>query len=161
MKPRRVLMVCLGNICRSPVAQGLMEAELTAQLGPEHGWMVDSAGTVATHAGEGPDPRSQSSVRRLGIDISNQRSRPITAADFAEFDHILVMDRSNYADVLLRAPQDAQSKISLVLESTYPGEGRAVPDPYYGGAQEFEHVLNLIEEASEGLMKFMLQKLQP
>jgi len=149
MKPRRVLMVCLGNICRSPVAQGLMEAELTAQLGPEHGWMVDSAGTVATHACEGPDPRSQSSVRRLGIDISTQRSRPITAADFAEFDHILVMDRSNYADVLLRAPQDAQSKISLVLESTYPGEGRAVPDPYYGGEHGFEQVVQLLRAACQ------------
>lgn len=147
MEPRRVLMVCLGNICRSPVAQGIMEDCLQTHFGPQHAWTVDSAGTVATHQGEAPDPRSQASVRKRGIDISGQRSRPLLSSDFEAFDHILVMDRSNYADVLLRAPEHAKSKISLVLESAYPGEGREVPDPYYGGDHGFEHVAELLREA--------------
>ncbi|MEY4968716.1 MAG: hypothetical protein RLZZ261_487 [Bacteroidota bacterium] len=147
MEPRRVLMVCLGNICRSPVAQGVLEDELRAHFGPDHGWTVDSAGTIATHQGEAPDPRSQASVRRQGIDISGQRSRPLQPSDFESFDHILAMDRSNLADVLLRAPEHAKSKVALVLESAYPGEGREVPDPYYGGENGFLQVVELLRTA--------------
>ncbi|MFZ9731783.1 MAG: low molecular weight protein-tyrosine-phosphatase [Schleiferiaceae bacterium] len=149
MKPRRVLMVCLGNICRSPVAQGIFEAELHQRFGSQHGWTVDSAGTVATHQGEAPDPRSQASARRVGVDISGQQSRPLRNSDFDEFDHILVMDRSNYADVLLRAPEVAKSKVSMILEASFPGEGREVPDPYWGGDQGFEQVVQLLQHASQ------------
>ena len=93
MRSRRVLMVCLGNICRSPVAQACMESELLGRFGPDHGWFVDSAGTSAQHQGEHPDLRSQASARKHGLEISHQCSRPIEFSDFERFDHILVMDR--------------------------------------------------------------------
>ena len=153
MEPRRVLMVCLGNICRSPVAQGFMEAELLEQFGPNHGWIVDSAGTSSAHQGEAPDARSQASVRRWGHSISHQTSRPLVDADFENFDHILVMDRSNLAEVLRRAPSQATGRISMMLEASFPGEGREVPDPYYGGEQGFEQVALLLREASQNWLE--------
>lgn len=153
MKPRRVLMVCLGNICRSPVAQGLMEAELLEQLGPNHGWTVDSAGTSSAHRGEAPDPRSQASVRRWGLSLAHQASRPLVDADFENFDHILVMDRSNLTEVLRRAPSQAAGRVSLMLDASFPGEGREVPDPYYGGEHGFEHVALLLRDACRNWME--------
>lgn len=145
MKPRRVLMVCLGNICRSPVAQGCMEAALTEHYGANHGWLVDSAGTSSLHRGAHPDPRSQASARRHGINIESQCSRPISPEDFAQFDHILVMDTSNLRNVLELSP--GNPKVSLVLDASFPGELREVPDPYYGGDHGFELVVQLLKQA--------------
>ena len=146
--PQRILMVCLGNICRSPVAHGVMEHVLTERLGKDHGLYVDSAGTSGFHQGESPDPRSQASAKQHGIDISHQSSRPFTAQDFDAFDLILVMDRSNRHNVLnLSRSADDDAKVSLMLESSFPGESREVPDPYYGGEHGFENVFQLIEKA--------------
>ena len=144
MKPRRVLMVCLGNICRSPVAQACMESAVLERFGANHGWFVDSAGTSDQHRGERPDPRSMASARRHGLDIASQCSRPIAREDFELFDHILVMDRSNLANVRALSPDP---KVSLVLDASFPGEQREVPDPYFGGEQGFELVVQLLQQA--------------
>ena len=147
--PQRILMVCLGNICRSPVAHGVMEHVLAERLGAHHGIEVDSAGTSAFHQGEAPDPRSQASARQHGIDISHQASRPFSVADFDAFDMILVMDQSNKRNVLDLARDGADvAKVHLMLESSFPGQSREVPDPYYGGEHGFENVYHLIERAS-------------
>lgn len=139
-------MVCLGNICRSPVAQGCMEAELVKRFGPDHGWTVDSAGTSEFHRGEHPDVRSQASARRHGIDISSQCSRPLEMADFERFDHILVMDQSNMRNVK-EMNASGPAEVVLVLDASFAGESREVPDPYYGGEQGFEWVVQLLQQA--------------
>jgi len=146
MRPRRVLMVCLGNICRSPVAQGCMEVELVKRFGPNHGWTVDSAGTSGFHRGEQPDVRSQASARRHGIDISSQCSRPLEMADFERFDHLFVMDQSNMRNVL-EMNASGPAEVALVLDASFAGESREVPDPYYGGEQGFELVVQLLQQA--------------
>lgn len=117
-----ILMVCLGNICRSPLAEGILRTKLTTDF------FVDSAGTGGWHAGQSPDERSIATARNYGIDISNQKARKFTVSDFDTFDHIFVMDQSNYKDVLNLAPDDvAKSKVALIL-----GPSKEVPDPYYG-----------------------------
>jgi protein-tyrosine phosphatase len=121
-----------------------MESELLERFGPNHGWFVDSAGTSAQHQGEHPDLRSQASARKHGLEISHQCSRPIERADFGRFDHILVMDRTNLKNVLALSPEP---KVSLVLEASFPGEQREVPDPYFGGEQGFELVVQLLQQA--------------
>jgi protein-tyrosine phosphatase len=133
----KILMVCLGNICRSPLAEGIMQ-----HLANEEGldWKVDSAGTGRWHIGEGPDRRSVKVARKFGIDISAQVCRVFTSEDFDEFDHILVMDRSNLANVLsLARNNDDQQKVQLLLKDAI------VPDPYYDDAL-FEPVFKLIED---------------
>ncbi len=152
MNPRSVLFVCLGNICRSPVAEGVFKDALEKRVGKESAalWRIDSAGTSSYHAGEAPDPRSQASARIHGVDISKQRSRPFEASDFERFDHILVMDSSNHVNVLKLSSQEAHSqKVSLMLEASFPGQNKPVPDPYYGGEHGFEHVFQLLAQASE------------
>jgi protein-tyrosine phosphatase len=139
-------MVCLGNICRSPVAQACMEHALFERFGEGHHWMVDSAGTSDQHRGAHPDLRSQASALRHGMDISAQCSRPLELADFDRFDHILVMDESNLRNALLLSPSGGD-KVSLALEASFPGEGREVPDPYYGGELGFELVVQLLQQA--------------
>ena len=155
MRSRRVLMVCLGNICRSPVAQACMESELLGRFGPDHGWFVDSAGTSAQHQGEHPDLRSQASARKHSLEISHQCSRPIERLDFERFDHILVMDRSNLKNVLALSPDP---KVSLVLEASFPGEQREVPDPYFGGEQGFELVVQLLQQACRDWLEQWLRE---
>lgn len=130
-------MVCLGNICRSPLAEGIMQ-HLADKEGLD--WTVDSAGTGRWHIGEGPDQRSVRVARKFGIDISGKICRLFTSADFDEFDHILVMDRSNLANVLaLASNTDDQQKVQLLLKDA------VVPDPYYDDAL-FEPVFKLIED---------------
>ena len=152
MSPRSVLFVCLGNICRSPVAEGVFKAALVQRFGASEAaqWKVDSAGTSGYHAGEAPDPRSQASARLHGVDISTQRSRPFSKTDFEAFDHILVMDSSNHVNVLaLTEDPGAHAKVALMLDASFPEQNKPVPDPYYGGEHGFEQVYQLLAQASE------------
>jgi len=152
MSPRSVLFVCLGNICRSPIAEGVFKTALIKRIGSEEAanWTIDSAGTSSYHTGEAPDPRSQASARVHGVDISNQRSRSFETSDFERFDHILVMDSSNHSNVLAMTDNlEAHSKVALMLDASFPGQNKPVPDPFYGGEHGFEHVYQLLAQASE------------
>lgn len=152
----KVLFVCMGNICRSPTAQGVFEALLKNEGLHTH-IDVDSAGTHAYHVGEPPDPRAIRAAARRGIDISAQSARTVTSADFEEFDYVLAMDRNNHALLLAICPQSHQSKLTLLLEYA-PHLGLSeVPDPYYGGSNGFEQVLDLVEAASQGLLTHIRQ----
>ena len=142
----RILMVCLGNICRSPLAEGIMKHK--ARM---HGldWTVDSAGTGYWHAGELPDRRSILVARQHGIDITDQRARQFQPADFDRFDHILVMDVHNYHDVTRLAALPAQrEKVELILNFLHPGEDLSVPDPYYDD-NGFEEVFQMLAAACD------------
>ncbi len=147
---KRVLFVCLGNICRSPSAQGVFEARL-AQRGLQQVYQVDSAGTGGYHAGEPPDRRAQAAARRRGYDISGQRARAVRDGDFHEFDLILAMDRSNLANLLQRAPANCRAQVRLFMTGV-EGWPQEVPDPYFGGEQGFEQVLDMLEAASDVLL---------
>ena len=140
----KVLMVCLGNICRSPLAEGI----LTSKVNPAHVF-VDSAGTAGYHVGHPPDPRSVAVAGEHGLDISNQRCRKFNKSDFDEFDLIYVMDKANYSDILTMASNQFQKdKVSLLLDVTNMGQSE-VPDPYYGGDDGFENVYQMINDACE------------
>lgn len=136
-------MVCLGNICRSPLAEGILQSKL-----PKESFLVDSAGTGGWHAGELPDKRSILTAKNKGIDISDQRARQFKLADFQKFDYIFAMDNSNYKDIIRLAPDEAsKNKVKLILNELYPGENIPVPDPYYGEQNGFEQVYNLLDDA--------------
>lgn len=137
-------MVCLGNICRSPLAEGILKSKIN----PDHVF-IDSAGTAGYHIGEPPDPRSIAVARDHGLDISKQRCRKFHLSDFKEFDLIYTMDKSNYADILslTNNPQES-NKVKLLLDEIEIGIDE-VPDPYYGGADGFEKVYQMIDEACE------------
>lgn len=149
--PARVLFVCMGNICRSPTAEGVLRAKLAAAgLRVE----VDSAGTHGYHVGEPPDPRSQAHAGRRGIDLSAQRARQLQAADFERFDWVLVMDEDNLARAAAICPPARRARLQLFLPHALgPHAPRAVPDPYYGGADGFETVLDLCEQAGDALIQ--------
>jgi protein-tyrosine phosphatase len=146
----RVLFVCLGNICRSPTAEGVMRHLVSSrQLA---GWKLDSAGTADYHIGAAPDPRSQRAARRRGIDIGGLRARQICAADFESFELILAMDRANLAQLRRLRPATASSRLQLLMDYA-PGAGvEEVPDPYYGDEDGFETVLDLCQLAGQGLL---------
>lgn len=145
----RILMVCLGNICRSPLAEGI----LRAKVDPEK-VTVDSAGTGDYHVGEGPDHRSVYVAKKQNLDISTQRGRQFTVSDFDRFDKIYVMDMSNYQDVLSLARNDEdRQKVSLILDEIFPGENVEVPDPYQGGPEGFERVYDMLEQACSVIAK--------
>ena len=144
----KILMVCLGNICRSPLAEGIMRSKLSEDF------IVDSAGTGGWHTGELPDKRSISTAKNRGLDITNQRARQFKKSDFDTFDYIFVMDNSNYKDVLALAPNDvAKSKVKLILNEIFPGENVDVPDPYYGGQDGFENVFDMLDQACEEIAR--------
>lgn len=148
-------MVCLGNICRSPMAEGILEAR-SKDAGLA--WEVDSAGTMHYHAGEPPHQQSQLTAKKNGIDISEQRCRQFTADDIRYFDHIYVMDSDNYAAVQKICGQNWQSaKVSRILDVLYPGEQRNVPDPYYGTEKDFEDVYQLLDRACQKIVDNYLQ----
>ena len=130
-----LLFVCLGNICRSPMAEGAMRAAL-AQAGLD--WPIDSAGTGAWHVGNPPDGRGQMVAMAHGVDISDLRARQVTAADFTHFTHIFAMDHENLRNLASLAPDEATAKLSLLLDWLPGHEGQPVEDPYYGGAEGFE-----------------------
>lgn len=148
----KILFVCMGNICRSPTAAGVFHALLVRE-GLERHVQIDSAGTHAYHVGNPPDVRAQRAARERGIDLSAMRARRIEQADFERFDHILVMDAQNQADVLAVCPPVHRPKVRLMLEYAPHLGVREVPDPYYGGMFGFERVLDLLEDAAEGFLE--------
>lgn len=137
-------MVCLGNICRSPLAEGILQSKVSSDV------FVDSAGTAGYHVGNLPDKRSIAVAHKYGIDITRQRSRKFTVADFDVFDVIYAMDESNYHNIigLSRNDEDAQ-KVKMILSEIDLGANDSVPDPYYGGDQGFENVYQMLDEACE------------
>lgn len=145
----RILMVCLGNICRSPLAEGILKSKIdTSKV------LVDSAGTGHWHIGDEPDKRSIAVGKKHSIDITNQRGRQFSAKDFDDFDIIYVMDNSNKENVLVLAENDIhREKVKLILEEIFPGENVDVPDPYFGGNSGFENVYKMLDEACEQIAK--------
>lgn len=138
----KILMVCLGNICRSPLAEGILQDKLGSKFN------VGSAGTIALHQGEKPDKRSIATAENHGIDISKQKSRPIKNSDFDEFDIIYCMDKNNVKDVLSFAKtKEQKAKVHLFLEVLKDSSLTEVPDPYWGNMQDFEDVYELIDKA--------------
>ncbi len=144
-----ILFVCLGNICRSPLAEGVFRA-VADQAGRAHEFHIDSAGTGGWHAGSAPDPRSVAIAGLHGIDISHQKARRVRPNDFGDFDLILGMDRSNVQELKRIAPPEAQERVHLFLDYAL-GRHSDVPDPYYGGPEGFADVYRMIREASEAL----------
>lgn len=142
-------MVCLGNICRSPLAQGILESKVNLDK-----VFVDSAGTAAYHVGNLPDERSIDVAYKYGINITNQRARKFTVQDFDEFDYIYAMDISNYQNILMLARgEEDENKVRLILNEIYPSENKSVPDPYYGSNQGFENVYQMLDEACDVISK--------
>lgn len=147
----RILFVCTGNICRSPTAEGVVRRLLATQsdLMTE----VDSAGTHDYHIGSPPDSRSIAAARRRGIDLSNLRARMVSVEDFEHFDLILAMDEQNLRELQRRARPEQRDRLRLMMDYAPDAGRRIVPDPYYGGPQGFEEVLDLLEQAAEGLLQ--------
>ena len=147
----KILMVCLGNICRSPMAEGIVRDRIE-QSGLEV--EIDSAGTSNYHIGEGPDKRAQANMRQNGHDISDLRARQFTREDFNRFDRIYVMDQSNYENVLQLAKSESDNqKVDLFLNLASPGSDSEVPDPYFGGDSGFQHVYELLSAAADQLIE--------
>lgn len=151
---RRILFFCMGNICRSPTAEGVMRAKLAA-AGLASQVEVDSAGTHAYHVGEPPDERSQAHALRRGYDLSPQRARQLVAADFTRFDLVLGMDADNLSRAAKLCPPGERHRLKLLLDYAPQTGKRHVPDPYYGGDAGFEEVLDLVEAACDGLVAAM------
>lgn len=149
----KILMVCLGNICRSPLAEGIMKSKVPA------GWLVDSAGTISQHEGDHPDKRAIKTAALHNIDISEQKSRPIIPADLDKFDRIFCMDLNNYEDVVSMAKnEDQRKKIALILEAAGRHDGAEVPDPYWGGMEDFEKVYQMLDSACTTVAKDLVPK---
>ena len=152
--PIKILMVCLGNICRSPLAEGILQSKL-----PRDKFIVDSAGTGNWHVGKQPDSRSIAIAKLKGLDISRQKGRQFSAKDFETNDYIFVMDNSNYRDVIQLAPnQEAKSKVSLILNDLFPDENVDVPDPYYGMEDGFSNVYGMLDEVCEIIAEKLITK---
>jgi len=141
-------MVCLGNICRSPLAEGLLKSKVDSEK-----VYVESAGTGDWHIGQLPDKRSIKVAQEHGLDITDQRGRQFKTSDFDHFDKIYVMDNSNYSDVLALARNDEdQKKVSLILNEIFPGDNLDVPDPYMGGESGFKHVYDMLDQATDKIL---------
>lgn len=152
--PVKILMVCLGNICRSPLAEGILASKL-----PKNDFLVDSAGTGHWHVGNPPDKRSILTAEKNGIDITNQRGKLFKPSFFQEYDYIYVMDTNNYADVINMAKnEDDKKKVKLILDELFPGENVDVPDPYSGIQSNFDQVFEMLEEACESIANKLLEK---
>lgn len=152
--PYAVLMVCMGNICRSPTAHGVLRTQIQARGWSE--WLsVDSCGTHAYHVGETPDRRSQKHALQRGYDLSDLRARQLTREDFDRFDLVLVMDHENLARAQALCPPTLRHKLHRLTQFCRTLRSPVVPDPYYGGDQGFEHVLDLIEDACQGVLAYV------
>jgi protein-tyrosine phosphatase len=150
----KILMVCLGNICRSPLAEGILSSKL-----PCNKFEVDSAGTGTWHIGRQPDPRSIAIAKKNRIDISHQKGRQFKISDFDTFDYIYVMDISNYWDIIkLSDDQEQTKKVQLILNELFPDENVDVPDPYYGLANGFESVYRMLDETCDVIAKKLIEK---
>jgi protein-tyrosine phosphatase len=156
----RILFVCMGNICRSPTAEGVLR-RLIQERAPHLGLEIDSAGTHDYHVGEPPDARAIAAAARRGIDLRSLRARQISEEDFERFDLIVAMDRANWETLLSRSPAEFHGRIRLFMEFADDSNVEDVPDPYYGGPLGFEQVLDLAEEAAAGLLREVLQQMQP
>jgi len=157
----RVLMVCTGNICRSPTAEGVLRHKLVA-LGLQHRVEVDSAGTVDYHVGSPPDHRAQKAALRRGYDLSRQRARQLRPEDFERFDLVLGMDAEHVERMLELCPEALADRVRLLMDySPRRPRGTEVPDPYYGAPAGFERVLDLVEEACDGLVQDLRVRLAP
>lgn len=153
-----VLFVCMGNICRSPTAEAVFRRYVEKE-GLEDVIRIDSAGTHDYHIGEPPDSRTQRAAKQRGYEMSNLRGRQAGAEDFARFDYVLAMDEANLSMLKGLRPHDAASHLGLFLEFAEHHDEHEVPDPYFGGADGFEHVLDLVEDASRGLLKHIRSQL--
>lgn len=152
----KILMVCLGNICRSPLAEGILASKL-----PKNKFTVDSAGTGSWHIGHSPDERSIAVAKKYNINISNQKGRQFSRNDFDSFDYIYVMDNSNYSNVIeLAQNQDQKEKVHLILNDLFPNENVDVPDPYFGLPNGFEIVYNMLDEVCDVIAKKLIEKHQ-
>jgi protein-tyrosine phosphatase len=150
----KILMVCLGNICRSPLAEGLLASKL-----PKNKFFVDSAGTGGYHIGREPDQRSIATAKKNGLDISHQKARKFKANDLDVFDYIFVMDNSNYDDVISYAKtNDQKQKVQLILNELFPGDNVDVPDPFYGLQNGFDMVYEMLNETTDLLAKKLIEK---
>jgi protein-tyrosine phosphatase len=147
----------MGNICRSPTAEGVFR-HLVKQQGLEEHIHIDSAGTHAYHVGEQPDTRAQQTARSRGIDLSSQRARKVRHDDFEKFDYVLAMDNDNHTILAGMCPSDREECLSLFLDYAQGRNETEVPDPYYGGPQGFEHVFDLVEDASMGLIEDIMKR---
>jgi len=157
---RRVLFVCLGNICRSPTAEGVVRA-IAAREFASLEIEVDSAGTADYHVGEPPDRRTVAAAHRRGYELSGLRARQLQRADFERFDFVLAMDRANLAELVDRQPSSGQARLGLFLDYA-PETGVAeVPDPYYGGVEDFERVLDLCEAGARGMLARLMNEKGP
>lgn len=150
----KILMVCLGNICRSPLAEGILASKL-----PKNKFTVDSAGTGSWHIGHAPDARSIAAAKNHNLDISSQRGRQFKVADFDDYDYIYVMDNSNYSDVLDLTDNPAyKSKVQIILNELYPKENVDVPDPYFGMTNGFEIVYAMLDEVCDIIADKLIAK---
>jgi protein-tyrosine phosphatase len=150
MPSPRILFFCMGNICRSPTAEGVMRAKLHA-AGLDH-IEVDSAGTHGYHVGDPPDGRTQAHALRRGYDLGSLRARELVAEDFEHFDLVLAMDQDNLKQAARLCPPDQRGRLKLLMDYAPGASHRVVPDPYYGEAADFERVLDLVEAACDGLL---------
>jgi protein-tyrosine phosphatase len=157
---RRVLFVCMGNICRSPTAEGVFRKVL-AERAPELDVEIDSAGTHGYHAGAAPDPRACRAAERRGVDLKSLRARRVTEEDFERFELVLAMDEQNREFLLELSPPEYRDRIRLFMDFAPHLARREVPDPYYGGSTGFEHVLDLVEEAATGLLEHLRNSAPP
>ena len=152
----KILMVCLGNICRSPIAEGILRHKAERANLDIH---IDSAGTSNYHIGDHPDKRTILNAKQHQIDISGLCARQFSVADFDAFDHIFVMDSSNYADVIsLARTEKDKHKVELILNRVYPNSNMSVPDPYFGGEQGFENVFILLDKACDVIIESLKKK---
>jgi protein-tyrosine phosphatase len=155
MAKHRLLFVCLGNICRSPMAEGVFR-RVAAESGVSDRFEIDSAGMGDWHLGQAPDTRAQKAARDRGMDISGQRARQVKPSDFDRFDLLLAMDDSNYDELLEFAPKSNLHKVRLFLDFAPNAGVRNVPDPFYGETEGFDRALDLIEQAARGLLDDLL-----
>ncbi len=150
----KILFVCMGNICRSPTAEGVFRYKIE-QAGIENSVHIDSAGTIAYHVGNPPDQRAQEAALNRGIDLSSQRARRVNSEDFKKFDYVIAMDSENHYELEVICPPGYEDRLHMFLKFAQNTNETDVPDPYYGGSRGFERVLDIIEDASEGLIQHL------